>query len=81
MRANWLIRAVTWGLFVAFGLLAAWRTLDFDSFLIWGTWFFLASQLLVFTKIWPWYAIWPLAFGALKATRPVMRLALLYRPG
>ncbi len=65
-EANRLIRVVTWGLFVAFGLLAAWKTTDGDGFVVWGTAFFIAADLLVFTKIWPWYAIWPLALGALK---------------
>jgi hypothetical protein len=81
VEANRLIRLVTWSLFVVFGLLAAWKTTDFDEFIIWGTAFFLASQLLVFTKIWPWYAVWPLAFGALKPGSPVTRLALLLSAG
>ena len=81
VKANRLIRLVTWTLFVAFGLLAAWKTRDFDSFLVWGTAFFLASQLLVFTKIWPWYVIWPLAFGALKPSGSGIRLAVLLSAG
>jgi hypothetical protein len=81
IAANRWIRSVTWGLFVAFGLLAAWKTTDFHRFLLWGTAFFLASQLLVFTKIWPWYVIWPLAFGALKPASSGARLALLLSAG
>jgi len=64
-KANEVIRATTWGLFILFGLLAAWRVRDFEGFLAWGTAFFLVALLLVFTRIWPWYGIWPLAFGAL----------------
>jgi len=81
VEANRLIRFVTWGLFVAFGLLAAWKTSDFERFIIWGTAFFLASQLLVFTKIWPWYAIWPLAFGALRPASLATRLAVMLSAG
>jgi hypothetical protein len=81
VKANQLIRVTTWSLFIAFGLLAAWKTTDFDAFLTWGTAFFLASQLLVFTKIWPWYAIWPLAFGALKPRSASTRLAIMLSAG
>jgi len=79
--ANRWIRLTTWSLFVAFGLLAAWKTTDFDSFLFWATAFLIASQLLVFTKIWPWYGVWPLAFGALKPGGQATRLALLLSAG
>jgi len=81
ITANRWIRVVTWSLFVGFGLLAAWKTTDIESFLVWGTAFFLASQLLVFTRIWPWYLIWPLAFGALKPTGSGIRLAVLLSAG
>jgi len=81
VKANRLIRITTWSLFIAFGLLAAWKTTDFDKFLTWGTAFFLASQLLVFTKIWPWYAVWPLAFGALKPESAATRLAIMLSAG
>jgi hypothetical protein len=81
IEANRLIRVVTWTLFIAFGLLAAWKTGDFDAFILWGTAFFLASDLLVFTKIWPWYGVWPLALGALKPRSPVTLLALLLSAG
>jgi hypothetical protein len=81
VKANRLIRLTTWSLFIAFGLLAAWKTRDFDSFLTWSTAFFLASQLLVFTKIWPWYVIWPLAYGALRPGSGSMRLAVMLSAG
>jgi hypothetical protein len=81
VMANRLIRISTWALFAAFGLLAAWKTADFDAFIRWGTRFFLASQLTVFTKIWPWYAVWPLAYGALKPKSPATRLAILLSAG
>jgi hypothetical protein len=81
VRANRMIRLVTWGLFVAFGLLAAWKTVDFEGFIVWGTAFFIASQLLVFTKIWPWYVVWPLAYGALKPGSGGMRLAIMLSAG
>lgn len=81
VAANRWIRLVTWSLFVAFGLFAAWKTTDFDHFLVWGTAFFLASELLVFTKIWPWYGVWPLAFGALKSGHPATRLAVMLSAG
>jgi hypothetical protein len=81
VKANQLIRVTTWSLFIAFGLLAAWKTTDFDAFLTWSTAFFLASQLLVFTKIWPWYAVWPLAFGALKPRSAATRLAIMLSAG
>jgi hypothetical protein len=37
--------------------------------------------LLVFTKIWPWYAIWPLAFGALKPGSNGARMAVMLSAG
>jgi hypothetical protein len=81
VKANRLIRVFTWSLFVAFGLMAAWKTTDFERFLHWSTLFFLAAQLLVFTWIWPWYAIWPLAFSALVPGRAAGRLAVLMSAG
>jgi hypothetical protein len=81
VKANRLIRLSTWGLLALFGLLAAWKTTDFDRFLLWAAAFFIASQLLVFTKIWPWYAVWPLAYGALKPGSSMTRLALLLSAG
>jgi len=80
-KANLIIRIVTWSLFIAFGMLAALKATDFNAFLHWSTAFFLAAQLLVFTKIWPWYVIWPLAFGALKPRSAATRLAMLLSAG
>jgi hypothetical protein len=79
--ANRWIRIVTWTLFAAFGLMAAWKTTDFDRFLWWSAAFFLAAELLVFTKIWPWYAVWPLALGVLKPLSSPARLAILLSGG
>jgi hypothetical protein len=79
--ANRLIRITTWSLFIAFGFLAAWKTTDFGRFLFWATAFFLASQLLVFTKIWPWYAVWPLAYGALRPASKATQLGMMLSAG
>jgi hypothetical protein len=81
IEANQIIRVTTWSLFIAFGLLTAWKTVDFESFVIWGASCFIAADLLVFTKIWPWYAIWPLALGALKPESAPMRLAVWLSAG
>lgn len=81
IQANRLIRVATWSLFIIFGLLAAWKTTDFDAFLIWSNAFFLAALLLVFTKVWCWYVIWPLAFGALKPGSFGARLAIFLSAG
>ena len=77
IKANRIIRLVTWALLAAFGLLAAWKTRDLETFILWSAGFLVASQLLVFTKIWPWYMIWPLAYGALQTRSAPARLALL----
>ncbi|HEX4086158.1 MAG TPA: hypothetical protein VHY22_14680, partial [Chthoniobacteraceae bacterium] len=81
IEANRIIRLTTWTLFAAFGLLAAWKTKDLDTFLLWGAGFFIAAQLLVFTKTWPWYVIWPLAYGALKPRSGPARLAAMLSGG
>ena len=39
------------------------------------------GSLSIFTKIWPWYAVWPLAFGALKPMNSPTRLAVLLSAG
>jgi hypothetical protein len=77
VTANRWIRIATWGLFAAFGLLAAWKTTDFDRFLIWSGAALLASYFLVMTQMWPWYILWALGFGALKPERLPARLAVL----
>ena len=79
--ANRWIRLTTWGLFMAFGLIAAWRVRDFDTFLYWATAFFLVAQLRVLTAIWPWYAFWPLAFGALIPRSGPTLLAMMLSAG
>ena len=79
--ANRWIRIVTWGLFAAFGLLVAWKTTDLENFVVWGAAFFLAADLLVLSKIWPWYMLWPLAFGALKPQSSPARLAMILSGG
>ena len=77
VTANRWIRIITWGLFAVFGLLAAWKTSDFDRFLTWSAAALLASYFLVMTQIWPWYILWALVFGALKPGRLPARLAIL----
>lgn len=79
--ANRIIRTAMPALFAAFGLLAAWKTTNFDRFLIWGCAVFAAIYLTVATQIWPWYVIWTLALGALKPTRAPARLAVLLSAG
>ncbi len=79
--ANRWIRVSTWSLFATFGLLAAWKTRDLESFIIWGTASFLAALLLVVTQIWPWYMLWPLALGALKPGSTATRLAVMLSAG
>ncbi len=79
--ANNAIRLVTWGCFAVFGLFAAWRTVDLRSFLIWSAAAMLAAYFLIITEIWPWYAIWALALGAMQpGTRPA-RFAILLSAG
>ena len=81
IKANWWIRAVTWSLFIPFALLAAWKTTDFERFIYWSTAFFLASELLVFSKIWPWYMVWPLAIGAILPRSVPARLSVAMSAG
>ena len=81
IRANeWMRRAMT-ALFAAFGLIAAWRTTNFDRFLFWSCAALGAVYLTVATQIWPWYALWTLAFGALKPRSAPARFALLMSAG
>ena len=78
LAANRIIRAVTWLLFAAFGLLAAWRTTNLESFSIWSAATMLAAYFLIITEIWPWYVNWALALGALvPASRPARFAAIL----
>ncbi len=76
-RANAIIHTTTWALFAAFGLLAAWRTKNFDRFLTWSAAVMLASYYLIMTQFWPWYLLWAVALGALKPQGSPAKLALL----
>ena len=76
--ANHIIRLVTWTLFAAFGLLAAWRTVNLERFCVWSAAAMLAACFLILTEIWPWYVNWALALGALvPASRPARFAAIL----
>ena len=75
--ANNLLRAALWLAFAAFGLLCAWRTNSFEEFLVWSAAALLASYFLIITEIWPWYANWAVAVGALATPRLPARLAAL----
>ncbi len=80
-RANNAIRFVTWSLFAAFGLFAAWRTVDLQSFLIWSAAAMLAAYFLIITEIWPWYVIWSLALGAMQPGSRPARFAIFLSAG
>ncbi|MEY4917192.1 MAG: hypothetical protein RL616_1105 [Verrucomicrobiota bacterium] len=75
--ANNLLRAALWLAFAAFGLLCAWRTNSFEEFLVWSAAALLASYFLIITEIWPWYANWAVAVGALASNRAPARLAAI----
>lgn len=75
--ANNILRAVLWLAFAAFGLLCAWRTNSFTEFLVWSASALLASYFLIITEIWPWYANWAIAVGALATNRAPARLAAI----
>ena len=75
--ANNLLRAVLWLGFAAFGLLCAWRTNSFEEFLVWSAAALLASYFLIITEIWPWYANWAVALGALTTSRRPAQLAAI----
>ena len=77
ITANRWIRIVSLGLLAVFGLLAAWRVRGTETFIAWSAAFFLAAILLIFTQLWPWYALWPLAYGALQPGRRPALLAML----
>ena len=74
--ANKLLRGAMLTLFAAFGLLAAWRTTHFNCWSEWACAVMSAICLTVATQIWPWYAIWGLALGALKPGSAPARLAV-----
>lgn len=79
--ANRLIRIASLCILAGFAALAALRARGTDGFLQWGTAFLLLSILVVFTKLWPWYAVWPLAFAALNPGRAAARLAVWLSAG
>ena len=66
LKANLWIRRVCSLLFASFGLLAAWRTTNFERFLSWSAIVMLVTYYLIMTQFWPWYMIWALALGALN---------------
>jgi hypothetical protein len=75
--ANLCVRIVAWLLFVGFGLLAAWRTTNFQEFVVWSAAVLIASYYLVITQIWPWYINWSIALAALAPTRLPARFAVI----
>ncbi len=77
LKASALVHNVFWSLFAVFGLIAAWRTRDFDLFLIWAAAVMLASYYTLMTQFWPWYVIWAVALGALKPEALPAKFALL----
>lgn len=76
-KANRLLRAVTWLGFAAFGLLAAWRTVNLTQFLVWSAASLLASYYFIITEIWPWYPNWAIALAAMAPSRLPAKLAML----
>ncbi len=81
LRANRILRIVTWLGFAAFGLFAAWRTRSFTEFLVWSGASLLGSYFFIVTEIWPWYVNWALALGALAPGRLPARLAMMLSAG
>ena len=78
LLANRIIRLTTWTLFAAFGLFAAWRTTNLESFCVWSAATMLAAYFLILTEIWPWYVNWALTLGALvPASQPARFAAIL----
>ena len=76
-KANAIVRLVTWLGFAAFGLFAAWRTVNFTQFVVWSAASLLASYYFIITEIWPWYVNWALALAALAPGRLPARLAMI----
>ncbi len=81
LRANRILRIVTWLGFAAFGLFAAWRTRTFTDFLVWSGASLIGSYFFIITEIWPWYVNWALALGALAPGRLPARLAMMLSAG
>ena len=81
LKANAVIRLTTCLLFAGFGLFAAWRTSNFERFLIWAPSVMLALYFTVMTQIWPWYLLWALALGALRPGSLPFRLSAVLSAG
>ena len=81
VTANLWIHRTCYLLFALVGLIAAWKTTNFDRFLSWSVIVVLATYYLVMTQFWPWYMIWALALGALKPLQLSARLALMLSAG
>ena len=81
VQANRWLRFAMSLVFALFGLVAAWRTTNFDRYLVWACAVLGVVYLTVATQIWPWYAIWTLALGALKPGSGPARFALLISAG
>ena len=79
--ANQLLRGTMLALFAGFGLFAAWRTHSFDRWIVWACAVMSALLLTVATQVWPWYAIWGLALGALRPQSAPARLAICLSAG
>ncbi|MEI8341251.1 MAG: hypothetical protein WCH43_06900, partial [Verrucomicrobiota bacterium] len=77
IQANLWIRRGCWTLFALFGLVAAWRTTDFDRFISWSGVVMLALYFLIMTHFWPWYLTWALALVALKPANLPAKLAII----
>jgi hypothetical protein len=76
-EANTWLRLTSWAAFGAFGLLAAVRTTNLRTFLVWSAATLLASYWLVSAWFLPWYVIWALALAALVPTSAAARLAAI----
>jgi hypothetical protein len=75
--ANLCIRVVTWFIFAGFGLLATWRTTNFQEFVVWSAAVLIASYYLIITQIWPWYINWSIGLAALAPTRLPAKFAVI----
>jgi hypothetical protein len=76
-RANTIIRLLSWALFGAFWLVAAWRARDLRSFLVWSVAVTLALYWFAASWFWPWYVVWALALAALVPGSGVAQLTVL----
>ncbi len=76
-KANAWIRGTAWGAFALFGLVAAWKTTNFDRFLVWAPAALIASYFCIMTQLWPWYLMWALALGAFCPGKLPAKMAVL----